>query len=928
KIIPPGTGICSQFYTDMNCNDLLLKHWKVEEKVKLPLFKDILSRLLELFPDQKYYGYFNSDIILPPGKSIYSLLPSKNKSIIMHHRLDFIGKEDMKIRELMPRSITVVGKDGFIFTKKVAEDIIKNFGDKKHDFFIGRPFWDTALAIYLWSKYGWNRIDFAYKEIWHMAHKSAQQASVHDYNSPGGKWNQTIGDKIFKKDRQGDVWKEVCNEALTSRDKIKRKKIGIIQSGRVGDILIVLPIAKWYYDQGFEVIWPILRKYLEIFDRVNYVHTVPLDSSENSYLKSIATVKEKGVTAIIDLAIGFGREEESWKKSHLSFDEWKYKEAGVPFSEKYNLQFQRDLTKENRLVKKLKLNEYLDGYAVTHSVGSFAEHDFNILDAIEVRGIAGFHFPFDWVTVLENARYYIGIDSCITNLVDQLDLCRGGRYFRDWTGVRHGNDLARRTPNLSVWEKHCPVVYQGKEYPEYINDNNAMSHIINKASKFCKGKGVDLGGGSNPFPGAENIDLVTGADINKILNKGLGHKNLDYIFSSHFLEHVLDYDAVLEECYESLKPGGILFLYLPHPDNEYWHPSNPAMQGTFGHKYVLVPGTVMSALGNIGFTAIEHSFEPDHYYSYYIVAEKEESFPITKKAKPKKAKAKKAKAKKEVKISFVTIVYNGMPFIEPCIEQMKPYAHEIIVVEGKVEVLGTDGAGSTDGTQELLIDLQRKNEIILINGDPSPHNWYDKLEMQNEALKHATGDYVWLVDSDEFYLNKGIKHIIKILEREKPDQINFPIFNFFKGLRHIMTSSGDKFQKLTRAVPRIFANDKGIDFISHWPPETAHFPERLISGLRIKQEGVDIYHMGYMNDAQVKQKCQLYSKTYPDHADIRVWYDNLWTNWTPSKRKQLEGNPHGVWFPDSTSRTKIFKGEIPKILQLIYPNMRGVKWEG
>ena len=72
-----------------------------------------------------------------------------------------------------------------------------------------------------------------------------------------------------------------------------------------------------------------------------------------------------------------------------------------------------------------------------------------------------------------------------------------------------------------------------------------------------------------------------------------------------------------------------------------------------------------------------------------------------------------------------------MPFIEPCIEQMKPYAHEIIVVEGKVEVLGTDGAGSTDGTQELLIDLQRKNEIILINGDPSPHNWYDKLEMQN-----------------------------------------------------------------------------------------------------------------------------------------------------------------------------------------------------
>ena len=85
-----------------------------------------------------------------------------------------------------------------------------------------------------------------------------------------------------------------------------------------------------------------------------------------------------------------------------------------------------------------------------------------------------------------------------------------------------------------------------------------------------------------------------------------------------------------------------------------------------------------------------------------------------------------------------------MPFIEACIEMMKPYAHEIIVVEGAVEELKMGGT-STDGTLSYLLGLHKKNEITLINNDPSPHHWLDKQDMQNEALRHVTGDYVWLI---------------------------------------------------------------------------------------------------------------------------------------------------------------------------------------
>ena len=913
-VIPPGTGVCGQFFTHMNCNDILASR----EKAKLPLFKDILELLMLMYPDQKYYGYFNSDIILPPGKSIYDLLPSDGKSVVMHHRLEVVGSGDTIARDLKPHHVVVVGKDGFIFSREAAEDIVENFGGDK-DFIIGRPFWDTALAIYLWEKYGWDKIDFAYREVWHVAHKSVTQATLDDYNSSGGKWNHALGDKIFKKDHQGNIWKDVCNETLDTRSEIRRKKVGIIQPGRIGDILIVLPIAKWYYDKGYEVIWPVTKEFIEIFDRINYVHVVQVEGA--TYIESKKALKKYEVDFTIDLAIGFGSDEASWKNSGLSFDEWKYKEAEVPFSEKYNLQFERDLEKEQALIKKLNLGRFEDGYVLTQSRSSFAKYDFNIPDSIEVMDIAGFHFPFDWITALENARYYFGVDSCITNLVDQLDLCRGQRYFKNWSGVRAGKDLEIRTPKLSTWETHCPVIYEGNEYPEYINDNDAISHTINKASKYCKGKGIDLGGGEKPFPGAENFDIINGADINQILHKGFPYKNLDYIFSSHFLEHVLDYEAVLEECYKALKPDGILFLYLPHPDNEYWHPSNPAMGGELGHKHILYPDILLQDVEKCGFKLEESTVLPDHYYSYYGAARKEESYKIV-----KPGKVKKAKAKKDVKISFVTIVYNGMPFIEPCIEMMKQYSDEVIVVEGPVKSLyeSIPENVKVDGTRNYLLKLFKRKEIEFSFNSI----WQDKMAMQNEALKHVTGDYVWLVDSDEFYLNSSFKKVIGMLRKDEPDQVNFPIHNFFKSLRYVMSSRGDKFMNLTADVPRVFRMQKNMRFLSHWPPTTTIAIDRgkLIRGFRTEQRGIYIYHLGYMDDAQVKQKCKLYEKTHPDHKDIADWYNDFWCKWKVKDRKKLEGSPFGVWFPDSTSRTIEFRKPIPKVLQLIYPNARGVTW--
>jgi len=54
-------------------------------------------------------------------------------------------------------------------------------------------------------------------------------------------------------------------------------KIGLIQSRGIGDIIIALPIAKYYADQGNEVYWPIYEGFVPSFtNTAPYVRWLPV----------------------------------------------------------------------------------------------------------------------------------------------------------------------------------------------------------------------------------------------------------------------------------------------------------------------------------------------------------------------------------------------------------------------------------------------------------------------------------------------------------------------------------------------------------------------------------------------------------------------------------------------------------------------------
>ena len=117
------------------------------------------------------------------------------------------------------------------------------------------------------------------------------------------------------------------------------------------------------------------------------------------------------------------------------------------------------------------------------------------------------------------------------------------------------------------------IKFNGKEYPEFQANGNAARFIMPFAQEVCKGKGLDIGCGKEDWslPGSIPID-VEFADEWDATN--LPDYKYDYIFSSHCLEHLMNWVRVLDYWTTRIRKDGILFLYLPDYSQEYWRPWN------------------------------------------------------------------------------------------------------------------------------------------------------------------------------------------------------------------------------------------------------------------------------------------------------------------------------------------------------------------
>jgi SAM-dependent methyltransferase len=183
--------------------------------------------------------------------------------------------------------------------------------------------------------------------------------------------------------------------------------------------------------------------------------------------------------------------------------------------------------------------------------------------------------------------------------------------FRAYRGLAAHPDVQRRPGG---W------LYKGGFYPDFLTEGAASGAITREALKFCQGIGVDVGAGLWPLPGATALDLKHGEGLGRSISD-FPEGSLDFVFSSHCLEHVEDWSRALNEWASKVRPDGVLFLYLPHPDCAIWHVGSPFVGK--GHKWSPTPGVIKRAVEELGFRVISHDDGPDVMQSFYVCGAKD-----------------------------------------------------------------------------------------------------------------------------------------------------------------------------------------------------------------------------------------------------------------------------------------------------------------
>jgi len=233
-----------------------------------------------------------------------------------------------------------------------------------------------------------------------------------------------------------------------------------------------------------------------------------------------------------------------------------------------------------------------------------------------------------------------------------------------------------------------------------------------------------------------------------------------------------------------------------------------------------------------------------------------------------------------MKIAFGMIVFEGDYVLKECLEQVYPFAEQILIAEGPVEFWQRQGrTTSTDDTNKILNEFPDPENKIRIT-----HGQFSEKDEQCKAYMSSIDDdidYIWNLDSDEVYTTEDLKKIVAMLETERPTSVGVRSCSFYGGLEHYLTG----FELATDNFLRIFRYEKGSTWLTHRPPTIQYPSESTIVRKHIDSDtlysllDVQMYHYSYVFPDQVYKKVSYYKDSVSKQNCIDDYFNSIYLPW-------------------------------------------------
>jgi len=229
----------------------------------------------------------------------------------------------------------------------------------------------------------------------------------------------------------------------------------------------------------------------------------------------------------------------------------------------------------------------------------------------------------------------------------------------------------------------------------------------------------------------------------------------------------------------------------------------------------------------------------------------------------------------DTRITFGMIVLNGEPFIKYNLRSLYPFAHQIIVVEGansnSAHCATADGHSIDDSMKSLREFTAREdpeNKVIIVTAEEEGYPngfWPGEKDEQSQAYaRRSTGNWLWQIDADEFYMESDMLTIMKILKEDPSiSTISFPEIPFWGSFDYRL--QGILLRLGYSEVHRLFKWAPGYEYLTHRPVTVvndAGVDLRRINWVRaedMRKRGIYMYHYYKIFLKQVSTKMIYYA---------------------------------------------------------------------